>query len=128
MNRLRMTEYLDLDLDEELWRCNRCNHALISARSPYKEGCLVYDRDPREIHPPLIEGDYTFSPDPDWVRILEFYCPGCSAQIETEYLPPGHPITVDIEVDIDRLRERIATGDVRVSDGRLVPSSQGGAE
>ena len=62
--RLRFTEYLDLDLDEEVWRCNRCDAVLTSARHLYKQGCLVYDRDPREIHPPLIEGDYTFSPIP----------------------------------------------------------------
>ncbi len=63
--RLRFTEYLDLDLDEEVWRCNRCDAVLISAREEYKRGCLVYDRDPREIHPPLIEGDYTFPPIPN---------------------------------------------------------------
>jgi acetone carboxylase gamma subunit len=125
--RLRFTEYLDLDLDEELWRCNRCGAALTSARNPYKRGCLVYDRDPREIHPPLIEGDYTFSPDPEWVRILEFYCPGCGVQIETEYLPPGHPITVDIEIDIDRLKRRIAAGEVELADGRLVVPGREGA-
>ena len=117
--RLRFTEYLDLDLDEEVWRCNRCDAELISARRPYKEGCLVYERDPREVHPPLIEGAFTFSPDPDWVRILEFYCPGCGAQVETEYLPPGHPITVDIELDVDRLKARLASGEIRIEDGRL---------
>ena len=118
-NRIRFTEYLDLDLDAEAWRCNRCDAELISARRPYKEGCLVYERDPREVHPPLIEGAFTFSPDPDWVRILEFYCPGCGAQVETEYLPPGHPITVDIELDVDRLKARLASGEIRIEDGRL---------
>jgi acetophenone carboxylase len=117
--RIRFTEYLDLDLDAELWRCNRCDAELISARRPYKEGCLVYERDPREVHPPLIEGAFTFSPDPDWVRILEFYCPGCGAQVETEYLPPGHPVTVDIELDIDRLKTRLSSGELRVEAGRL---------
>jgi acetone carboxylase gamma subunit len=117
--RIRFTEYLDLDLDGEAWRCNRCDAELGSARRPYKEGCLVYERDPREIHPPLIEGAFTFSPDPDWVRILEFYCPGCGAQVETEYLPPGHPITVDIELDVDRLKARLASGEIRIEDGRL---------
>jgi acetophenone carboxylase len=117
--RIRFTEYLDLDLDAELWRCNRCDAELISARRPYKEGCLVYERDPREVHPPLIEGAFTFSPDPDWVRILEFYCPGCGAQVETEYLPPGHPVTVDIELDIDRLKSRLSSGELRVEAGRL---------
>ena len=125
--RIRFTEYLDLvlgdtpgpDVDGELWRCNRCDAEIGSARRPYKEGCLVYERDPREIHPPLIEGAFTFSPDPDWVRILEFYCPGCGAQVETEYLPPGHPITVDIELDVDRLKARLASGEIRIEDGRL---------
>ena len=117
--RIRFTEYLDLDVESELWRCNRCDAELISARRPYKEGCLVYERDPREIHPPLIEGEFTFSPDPDWVRILEFYCPGCGAQVETEYLPPGHPVTVDIEPDLDSLKARLGSGELVVADGRL---------
>jgi acetone carboxylase, gamma subunit len=120
---VRFTEYLDLDLDAELWRCNRCHAGLGSARRPYKEGCLVYERDPREVHPPLIEGAFTFSPDPDWVRILEFYCPGCGAQVETEYLPPGHPITVDIELDVDRLKGRLASGELNIVDGRLAVTS-----
>jgi acetophenone carboxylase len=118
-NRIRLTEYLDLDVDRELWRCNRCDAELISARRPYKEGCLVHERDPREIHPPLIEGEFTFSPDPDWVRILEFYCPGCGTQVETEYLPPGHPVTVDIEIDVDKLKQRLAAGEITVVDGRI---------
>jgi acetophenone carboxylase len=116
---VRFTEYLDLNLADERWHCNRCGAALVSARESYKRGCLVYERDPREVHRPLIEGDYTFSPDPDWVRILEFYCPGCGVQIETEYLPPGHPITVDIELDVDRLKERLERGEVVISEGRI---------
>jgi acetone carboxylase gamma subunit len=121
MDRLRVTEYLDMDLEEEAWYCNRCGYRIGPARSPYKEGLLVYDRDPREIHPPLIEGPYTFAPDPQWVRILEFYCPGCGTQVETEYLPSGHPITHDIEIDIDRLKERLARGELEIRDSRLYP-------
>ncbi|MCX7171145.1 MAG: acetophenone carboxylase, partial [Proteobacteria bacterium] len=93
--RLRFTEYLDLDLNDDHWYCHDCGTQLISARESYKKGCLVAERDPRDIHNPVIEGDYTFAPDPGWVRILEFYCPNCSRQIETEYLPPGHPVTHD---------------------------------
>lgn len=73
MRRIQVTEYLDLDLDEETWICNRCEQPLVSARKSYKEGCLVYNRDPREIHKPLIDGPYTLSPDPEWIRILEFF-------------------------------------------------------
>ncbi|ATQ28976.1 acetone carboxylase subunit gamma [Rhodococcus ruber] len=102
-----MTEYLVIDLETELWVCRVCRHELGSARGNYKEGTLVYDRDPREIHQPIIDPDryeFTFSPDPDYCRILEYYCPGCGTQIETEYIPPGHPPTVDMEWDVDALR------------------------
>lgn len=120
--RLHVTEYLDLDLDAETWLCTRCGHVIGSARESYKHGCLVHDRDPREIHPPLLEGEFSFAPDPDWTRIIEFYCPGCGTQIETEYLPPGHPVTHDIEIDLDRLRARLAAGDVELHEGRLHPA------
>jgi len=29
--------------------------------------------------------------------------------METEYLPPGHPLTWDIEIDLDRLKQRLKT-------------------
>jgi len=103
-NKVQITEYLDIELDQEMWCCNRCGKALISARENYKKGCLVYERDPTEIYQAVVEGDYTFSPDPEWCRIIEFYCPGCGVMVENEYLPPGHPITHDIELDIDQLK------------------------
>jgi len=121
--RIRMTEYLDLDVDAERWICNRCGHTLGPATESYKKRCLVHQRDPREIHPPLVEGGYSFAPDPSWVRIVEFYCPGCGSQIETEYLPPGHPITHDIEIDVQSLKARLKSGELVIRDGRL-----GGAE
>jgi acetone carboxylase gamma subunit len=118
-NRLRITEYLDLDLDRELWLCNRCGRQLGSARDNYKKGCLLHDRDPREIHAPLVSGVYNFSPDPQWVRIVEYCCPGCGTQMETEYLPPGHPLTHDIELDLDRLKERLRSGEFVIRKQRL---------
>ena len=82
----RITEYLDLDLAAERWRCNRCG---------------------AEVHPPLVEVTaYSFAPDRNWCRIVEFYCPRCAVLIEVEYLPPGHPLTHDIELDIDALQAR----------------------
>jgi len=116
---IRFTEYLDLDIDREIWLCHSCGNDLISARENYKRGCLVAERDPSEIHKPMIEGDFSFSPDPGWVRIVEFYCPNCARQIETEYLPPGHPITSDIELDVDSLKNRLNNGEVVVKEGKL---------
>jgi acetone carboxylase gamma subunit len=117
--RIRVTEYLDLELENEQWVCNRCNHLLGPARENYKKGCLLYDRDPREVHIPIVDGKFSFSPDPLWVRIVEFYCPGCGTQIETEYLPPGHPITWDIEIDVDALKTRLSNGELVIRNQRL---------
>lgn len=105
--KVRITEYLEIDLDNEQWSCRRCGRALISARENYKKGCLVAERPLHEIHPPLNEGEaYSFCPDPDFCRLLEFYCPDCGGMIENEYLPPGHPITHEIELDIDALKKK----------------------
>lgn len=103
----RITEYLDLDLAAERWMCNRCGADLGDARDTYKKGCLIAARDPAEVHPPLVEGfAYSFAPDRDWCRIVEFYCPQCAVLVEVEYLPPGHPLTHDIELDIDAMKAR----------------------
>jgi acetone carboxylase gamma subunit len=107
--RVLVTENLRINLDTELWECRHCGKELISARQNYKRGLLAYNRDPREIHKPLLDPKkytHTFSPNPEWCRILEFYCPQCGAMIETEYLPPGHPPAHDIELDIDALKEQ----------------------
>ncbi|TVT58882.1 acetophenone carboxylase [Amycolatopsis rhizosphaerae] len=114
---MRITEHLDLDLDTETWHCNRCAAPLGSARASYKEGLLVADRDPAEVHFARAPqgSEYSFAPDSDWCRIVEFYCPRCAQLIETEYLPPGHPITRDLELDLDALRERAAARQARTA-------------
>ena len=115
LDRRQITECLDIDLDKEMWCCNRCGKELISARQNYKKGCLVYERDPREIYNYVgteefakkpREGAVALCPDPEWVSILEFYCPGCGVMVETQLLPKGHPITHEIELDIDKLKEK----------------------
>lgn len=116
---IHVGENLAMDIDEELWTCSACSRELGPAQENFKHGLLVYERDPKEIHPPLIEGLYTFSPNAAWIRILEFYCPGCGAQIETEYLPPGHPITNTTEIDVASLKARLAKGELAIEDGRL---------
>lgn len=114
--KVAITEYLAIDLDRERWHCRVCDQDLGDARGPYKEALLVHDRDPREVHRPKIDParyPFTYSPDPAWCRIIEYYCPQCGTQMETEYLPPGHPLTVDdLILDIDSLKTRhAAAGD-----------------
>jgi acetone carboxylase gamma subunit len=107
-HRVDITEYLTIDLDAERWLCRVCERDLAGARENYKLGLLVHERDPREVHRPILDPSYefTFAPDPAWCRIIEYYCPGCATQVEVEYLPPGHPLTNDIELDIDSLKRR----------------------
>lgn len=105
--KVRITEYLDIDLAAELWCCHACGHAITAARDNYKTGCLVAEVPLEEAHPPLVEGNaYSFTPNPNYCRLIEFYCPNCGVTIENEYLPPGHPITHEIELDIDALKRR----------------------
>ena len=107
-----MTEYLRIDLEKETWECRVCDHEVGPAQRSYKEGMLVYNRDPRDIHPPVIDPAqyrFTFSPDPEWVRILEYYCPHCGTQVETEYAIPGHPPLYDMEVNLPALKAQWAT-------------------
>jgi acetone carboxylase gamma subunit len=102
-----MTEYLEIDLERELWMCRRCGHEVGSAREAYKEGLLAYARDPAEIHKPILDPklyEFTFAPDSSWIRIVEYYCPDCGVMMETEYLPIGHPPLSDMEFDLDALK------------------------
>jgi len=103
----QITEYLDIDLEKELWCCNRCGHEIISARENYKKGCSIYIRkDLMTIYNSPLKGPFSFAPDPTWAMLVEFYCPACGTMFENEMLPPGHPVTHDIELDIDKLKEK----------------------
>ena len=105
--KLRITEYLDADLSAELWCCNRCGTEIYDLRDNYKKGCLIAEKPLEEVHPPLVEGQaFSFTPDSDFCRLIEFYCPNCGTVIENEYLPPGHPITHEIDLDVDALKKK----------------------
>jgi acetophenone carboxylase len=104
--KVKITESLDIDVERLIWCCNRCGADLISASESYKKGCLVRARDPREVHNPIVDGEYGWSPDHAVMRIVEFYCPACQIMFENEYLPLGHPITRDIELDLKALQKK----------------------
>ena len=106
---VQITEYLRINLDRASSGSVVAARLVLATPADYKCGLFVYDRDPREIHRPLLDParyERTYSPDPSWCRILEYYCPKCGTMMETEYLPPGHPPVRDIELDIDALRAR----------------------
>ena len=43
----------------------------------------------------------------------------CAAQIETEYLPPGHPLTNTTEIDLTSLKRRLTAGELIIENGHL---------
>lgn len=98
-----ITEYLEIDLESERWHCRRCGHDIGNARENYKRGLVFRQRDPAAVHSSGL-GEKRYTPDPDWCRMVEMFCPGCATLIEVEYLPPGHPLTHDLEIDIDALK------------------------
>ena len=110
MAKKRVTESLDIDLDSEMWCCHSCGAEIHSAREPYFKGSLVYERPASEIYGDAFqlskEVSISYNPNPDYMRIVEFYCPGCGALFSVQYLPPGHPVPVDIQLDIDKLKEK----------------------
>lgn len=109
MTRVRITEYLDIDLEKEVWACHVCGRDLISARENYKHGCLVRERDPDEILPPLFpNAEFHTGVARGYGVFVEFYCPGCGTMVENELLPEGYPPTHDIEIDVDALKEKMA--------------------
>ena len=112
MARIRATESLDIDLDAETWCCHQCGHEMNSAREPFVKGALLYEKPAGEIYgePVKLSDDtaISYAPDPDFMRIVEVYCPGCGALITIQYLPPGHPIQVEIQLDVDKLKDKYA--------------------
>ena len=110
--RVFITDALIIDLETEDWVCSSCDTPLGSARESYKKFMRLRPRDPSEIHAPIIDPEKyetTFAPDPDWVQVVEYYCPHCARLAEAEYLPPGHPPAHDIELDIDALKKQWAS-------------------
>lgn len=101
MERFEIGERLVLDLATETWRCWTCGHELGPAGGSYRAGCLVRDRDPRELDLPLVTGLQPGDDELDWTRILEFSCPACDTRIETDYVPPGEPVSLEVTLDID---------------------------
>lgn len=44
-------------------------------------------------------------PDPDYVEVREYYCPGCQAQLGVEVVPIGYPPLFEVLPDVDAVHE-----------------------
>jgi acetone carboxylase gamma subunit len=76
----------------------RCGHEFCSYEENWKLESLVAIRDTveslREIYPDMMQGD------PEWSILREYFCPGCSALLEVEAVPPGYPVIHDFLPDL----------------------------
>lgn len=83
---------------ERLVKCD-CGHEFGDYRENWKLDALINVRDTREdlqdIYPRAMHSN------PDWMVLREYYCPGCSTQLEVEAVPPGYPIVFDFLPYID---------------------------
>ncbi len=83
---------------ERIVKC-RCGHEFGDYRVNWKLESSIYVRDTEEKLQEIYRGNE--QPDPSWVQIREYYCPGCGAQLEVEAVPRGTPPDFEFLPDLD---------------------------
>jgi acetone carboxylase gamma subunit len=77
----------------------RCGHEYGDYRVNWKLSALIHVRDSEAALGEVYRGRE--QPDPAWVQIREYSCPGCAAQLEVEALPRGCPPDFEFLPDLD---------------------------
>lgn len=77
----------------------RCGQEFGDYRVNWKLSSLIHVRDSVEALDQVYRG--TQQPDPSWVQIREYYCPGCGTQLEVEAVPRGAPPDFEFLPDLD---------------------------
>jgi len=77
----------------------RCGHEFGDYRVNWKLGALIHVRDTEEKLHEIYRG--AEQPDPTWMQLREYYCPGCGAQLEVEAMPRGCPPDFELLPDLD---------------------------
>jgi acetone carboxylase gamma subunit len=80
-----------------------CGQEFGDYRENWKLFALIYERDNLEKLQELYPGPR--APDPDWMVLREYFCPGCGALLETEAVPPAYPIIFNFLPDEEALDE-----------------------
>jgi len=87
---------------ERVVKCD-CGHEFGDYRKNWKLSSHIHVRDSDAELEFLYPGDR--KPNKDWCEIREFYCPGCSALLEVEAVPPGYPVVFEFLPDLDAFYE-----------------------
>jgi len=77
----------------------RCGQEFGDYRVNWKLSALIYVRDDAEKLGEVYHGRE--KPDPEWVQLREYYCPGCGSQLEVEAVPRGAPPDFEFLPDLD---------------------------
>ncbi len=83
---------------ERIVKC-RCGQEFGDYRVNWKLQALIYVRDTEQKLHEIYRGRE--QPDPSWVQLREYYCPGCGAQLEVEAVPRGCPPDFEFLPDLD---------------------------
>lgn len=87
---------------ERVVKC-RCGHEFGDYRVNWKLAALIHVRETREQLREVYRGRE--QPDPAWIQIREYTCPGCGAQLEVEAVPRGCPPDFEFLPDLDTFYE-----------------------
>ena len=86
----------------------RCGHEFGDYRVNWKLSALVFVRDTPKKLAEVYRG--MEQPDPAWIQLREYTCPGCGTQLEVEALPRGCPPDFEVLPDLDTFyREWLGT-------------------
>ena len=77
----------------------RCGHEFGDYRINWKLNSLINVRDTEESISEVYVGRE--APDPGWIQLREYICPGCGTQLEVEAVPRGCPPDFDFLPDLD---------------------------
>jgi acetone carboxylase gamma subunit len=83
---------------ERVVKCG-CGHEFGDYRVNWKLFSAIHVRDSEESLREVYRGRE--QPDPTWVQVREYTCPGCAAQLEVEAVPRGCPPDFDFLPDLD---------------------------
>ncbi|MEE8558072.1 MAG: acetone carboxylase subunit gamma [Myxococcota bacterium] len=84
--------------DDRIVKC-RCGHEFGDYRVNWKLEALINVRETEQELREIYRGSE--QPDPTWVQVREYSCPGCGAQLEVEAVPRGCPPDFEFLPDLD---------------------------
>ncbi|HBZ72861.1 MAG TPA: acetone carboxylase subunit gamma [Deltaproteobacteria bacterium] len=84
--------------EKRIVKC-RCGHEFGDYRVNWKLEALIHVRETEEQLREVYRGSE--QPDPSWIQIREYICPGCGTQLEVEAVPRGCPPDFEFLPDLD---------------------------